>query len=410
MSFRKTVIVSSIFFAFAWVSLLPSRLSFPPSDTFSHDPGEYNAGAIHLVTEGMYSLDGISPSFEREPGYSAFLSLVYRIFGLENRLAIFLMQGALYLLAILLFTSELRRHVSSERIASLTLMLLVLLPSVYHTVFSAYRENFALILVLLFATSFLRFQRSPTFPKAMLSGIILGALLLTYIPFLFFPLFLMPLLWVLPLPKPYLLTIILVPFLFVLLWAGRNFSEGNGFRIAAPMRTAIMLHVRGEQAEHIRGFEPFRCLWSEYISRNWDGRSKQCSFNGVMHALGDRVKTESPASISSEGKAKILRFFPYYLWFSVFEVLELHLPYVNGWGFVYNALAALSMVILYVGCLFALPAFFKREYAIFLLLILYCTVIFSLTDATPRYLLPIIFCYAVFSAVGYDWVFRKLSR
>ena len=114
--------------------------------------------------------------------------------------------------------------------------------------------------------------------------------------------------------------------------------------------------------------------------------------------------------IAAGGKAKILHFFSYYLWFSVFEIIEFHLPYVNGWGFAYNALAALSMVILYVGCLLAIPSLRRREYAIFLVLILYCTVIFSLTDATPRYLLPVIFCYALFAGIGYDWLIKKFTR
>ncbi len=409
MSFRKTAVTASFLFVSLWVFLAPGRLSVPASETFSHDPGDYNAAAIHLVTDGMYSTDGIHPFFEREPGYSVFLAVVYRIFGLENRLGIFLMQGILTLFAILLFVTELRRHVPRERIASMLLILFVLLPSVYHTVFSAYRENFALILALFFALSFLRLQRAPSFFAATLSGVLLGSLLLTYIPFLFFPIFLIPLAWLLPMPKRYLGVVILIPYVFIVLWAGRNLLQGNGFRIAAPERTAIMIYVRGEQAEHIRGLEPLRCLWAEYISRNWEGRSKQCSFNGVMHGLVDsgRLSSETPAMIAAGGKAKILQFFPYYLWFSVFDVIEFHLPYVNGWGFVYNALAALSMVILYIGCLFAISSFRRPEYAIFLLLIFYCTVIFSLTDATPRYLLPIIFCYAVLSAVGYDWVLSK---
>ena len=410
MSFGKTAVTASIFFVSLWVFLAPSRLSVPAADTFSHDPGDYNSAAVHLVTDGMYSTDGTHPFFEREPGYSVFLAAVYRIFGLENRLGIFLIQGILTLLAILLFTSELRRHVVRERIASTVLILFALLPSVYHTVFSAYRENFALILVLFFAASFLRLQRRPSFSAAVLSGVLLGSLLLTYIPFLFFPIFLIPLAWVLPIPKRHLFAVILIPYVFILLWSGRNFLQGGGFRIAAPERTAIMIYVRGEQAEHIRGLEPFRCLWAEYVSRNWEGRSAQCSFNGVMHGLVDsgRLGMEAPETIAAGGKAKILQFFPYYLWFSVFEVLEFHLPYVNGWGFTYNALAALSMVVLYLGCLFALPAVLKREYVIFFLLIAYSTIIFSLTDATPRYLLPIIFCYAVIAAVGYDWMLSKV--
>ncbi len=419
MTWNKTVVAAVLLFSCVWLALLPSRLSVPPSVTFAKDPSDYSSAAIHLIEEHLYSLDGVHPTDEREPGYSVFLAVIYSVFGIENRLAIFLMQGAVFLTAALLFAGELKRHTSSslsinvhhERIASWTLFFLLLCPSVYHTVFSAYRENFALSLTLFFAASFLRFQREPSWMYASVSGALLGALILTYIPFLFFPIVLLPLPWILGFPKRYTAALIMIPLFIVSLWAGRNALQGKGFRIAAPERTAIMLYVRGEQAEHIRGFEPFRCLWAEYIARNWEGRSPQCSFNGVMHGLSDSGGlAKGPAVIASEGKAKIFAYFPHYLWFSVFEILELHVPYVNGWGFAYNALDSLAIALLYLGCLFAIPFFRRKEYVIVLLLIFYCTVIYSLTDATPRYHMPIIFCYCVLAAAGYDALFKRLRK
>jgi hypothetical protein len=129
-----------------------------------------------------------------------------------------------------------------------------------------------------------------------------------------------------------------------------------------------------------------------------------------MHAM--EARADYPAerkAIARAGAENILRNFPHYLWFSLFEILELHLPFVNGWGFAYNALAALSMVILYGGLLFSLPRIFRREYGIFIAFILYSMLIYTATDATPRYLLPIVFCYSVFAAVGYARLFPRSS-
>lgn len=405
---QRFLLVGIFLFTLVWALLLPSRLLVPSEDTFSHDPGAYNQAAIHLAQEGFYSTDGITPTFEREPGYSTFLAVVYTLFGIENRLAIFFIQGVLTLLAALFLYQELRQ-LMGERIAMIFLFLFLALPSVWHTIFSAYRENFALVLLLLFTTSFLRFQRSPSWGSATLAGVLLSAIILTYIPFLFFPLFLLPLFWFSRVrvgeeyssPTRYFL-VLLLPYLVVSLWGVRNTLQGVGFSVAAPERSTIVQHVRGEQAEYLRGFEPFRCLWSEYISRDWTGRPHQCSYNAVMHALGENPRfLEDPAGLATEGRWKILAFFPHYLWFSLVEVLELHLPFVNGWGFSYNVLAALSTIVLFIGILLSLPFIFRREYGIFLALIFYSTALYSLTDATPRYLMPVLFCYALLSAVGY---------
>ncbi|MEK7137259.1 MAG: hypothetical protein AAB853_03165, partial [Patescibacteria group bacterium] len=337
---------------------------------------------------------------------------IYFFFGLENRAAIFAVQALLTLASAIVLTSELRR-IAPQSAPDMALLLLLLLPSVLHTVFSAYRENFALTLAMLFAAIMLRLQRAPSLPLAIGAGALLGALVLTYIPFLFFPLFL--LLGILFL-KPWrffrLHTFILVlsAYSVISLWGIRNLLQTGTFQIAGSERSAIVFHVRGEQAKHLRGITPLRCLLAEYITRDWTGLPRECSYNAVMHALEERA--DYPAerkAIARAGAENILRNFPHYLWFSLFEILELHLPFVNGWGFAYNALAALSMVILYGGSLFSLPHIFRREYGIFIAFILYSTLIYTATDATPRYLLPIVFCYSVFAAVGYARLLPRSS-
>lgn len=397
-------------FIVGFVVLLPGRMAMSPEDTFSHDPGAYNGGAIHLVRDGFYSLDGVTPYTEREPGYSVFLAALYAFFGLENRLAIFLAQGMLTLSSALFLYRELR-HAVRERAASVAIALLLLLPSVMHTVFSAYRENLALTLAMLFTAVFLRLQHRPTARTAVLAGILLGSLLLTYLPLLFSILLLPLLLLRANIPQRFLVVVAGIPICFVLFWGTRNAWHGQGFSLGATDRSTIVQHVRGEQAEQLRGLEPLKCLWSEYISRDWSQRSPYCSYNAVMHALvaNPRYPVEARA-IAHEGRAKIIKYFPHYLWFSLTDIIELHLPYVNGWGRTYNMLAALGTTIMFIGILFALPSLRKRELSVFLFFIIYAIGIYSLTDATPRYLIPVLFCYAVLAGVGYDAVMTRFAK
>jgi hypothetical protein len=179
--------------------------------------------------------------------------------------------------------------------------------------------------------------------------------------------------------------------------------------LSGTFRPAVTWYVRGKQAEHLRGTEPFMCLWAEYISRDWSQRSPYCSFNGVKNTRWPQGMTapEEHLPAGQEGISLIKQYWPWHLWFSVFEILELHIPYVDSWGFPYNQFAALSSLILYVGFLLAIPSLKKRETWLFLAIIAYNTGIFIMTDATPRYLMPVAFCYVFLASLGYD---RALTR
>lgn len=115
--------------------------------------------------------------------------------------------------------------------------------------------------------------------------------------------------------------------------------------------------------------------------------------------------------ITKDGQAKIFANLGNYLWFSLFEIAELHFPYTNGWGRVYNVGAMLSTAFLYLGCLFGLRTAFRwPEFLLFAGIALYVTGLFILTDATPRYLVPIIFCYALLAGIGYDVLISRIWR
>ncbi|HRH93250.1 MAG TPA: hypothetical protein PKV72_01815 [Candidatus Peribacteria bacterium] len=391
--------------------LLPSRLNVPESQTFADDAGQYHQTAVHVAEQGFFSFDGVTPYAYREPGYSVFLGGIYKLFGIGNRTAIFLVQALALLGAALFFVTRLKYIGVSTAARNVCLALLLLFPATFHIIFFVYRECFVLSLMLLLAGATLHFHQRRSWDWAVVMGVVLALINLSYLSFLFLPIALLPLF---PLYKwrwRYVLAVLVLPYALTMLWGVRNLHADGHFRLIDPDRTAVMWYVRGEQAERVTAFEAPKCLWAEYISRNWTGRSDACSFNGLMHAKWpDGKPLGNEAALAKAGQAKILAHFPNYLAFSVWEIVEFHLPYVNGWGFAYNLSAAIGSLILYVGCALGLWTLRRREFALFWLLIGYTVAVFVLTDATPRYLMPIVFCYALLASVGYTAAFARFRK
>ncbi len=427
---RKTLIIGPVFYIILCTIVAMSWMKWPAAEVFSGDASDYGRAAVHLAHQGFYSVDGIHPFVEREPGYSVFLAGIFLIFGDYNVFAVFGVQAFLFLLISYLFCRELGLFIDADvmfaekerlpagksttaangqRIAGICFVLLLTCISVFHSIFSAYREGFALILLLAFALFILRTERKPGVGWAVLAGMFLGFSILTYLTFLLFPLFLLPFFWLRHWDWKRSLIVLVVPFIVVAPWFVRNTQLPAAQRTLSSQRMTYVWYVRGEQAERVQGIEPFMCLWAEYISRDWSHRSDACSFNGLKNAEWNSGKSPvDDAQVAALGQQKIRRHFLNYLWFSIFEVLELHLPFVGGgWSHVYNIAAALSSIILYIGCALGLRSFLRKDFLLFLLLPLYNTLMFILTDATPRYLIPVIFCYCILSAVGYD---RLLQR
>lgn len=391
-------------FALLWVVLLPTRLHEP----LFGDAKGYHFGAVNIIHSGFYSQDGVTPFLEREPGMSLFLAPMYLLFGEENRIAVFAIQALFYVAVSLVFVAMLST-ITSERVGILCLTFLLFFPSSLHAIFSFNRELLALSLLLLAATLFLYIRTHPTVPLSIGLGVVIGFLILTYSPYLLFPLVLIPLFLLEKLPTRFLALTFLACLLVLLPWGLRNYSYRGRPCLTGCTRSAVVWYVRGEQTEQLRGLEPLRCLISEYITRDWDGRSLACSYNAVMHQKWPESYKglDEDLLIGAQGRKKIVANFGNYLWLSLFEVLELHLPYMNGWGFAYNIVATLSTLILYIGCAYSIPLLFQRKYAFFLLTIAYSVGVFVLTDATPRYLLPAIFAYAAFASIGYEELLRR---
>lgn len=390
-------------FAACWLFTLPVSLRDPQTAQPSGDAAQYVAGGWNLAMRGIYSMDGVHPFFEREPGYSVFLSGVYSVTRTTNPLPVFAAQAVLYFVAAVAFVSALWPLVS-RRAALITFFVLLVLPPVHHVIQLQIRESLALSIALLWAASLLCLRREPALWLAAVSGALLGALILTYTVFLPFPLFLIALLAVWRVPWSRIALATAFTLLVAGAWGGRNYLHRGETCMTGCYRAVLQWYVRGEQAETIRGLEPLGCLYTEYVSRDWTGRDTNCNFNAVWHRKWPQgfVGVEADRQITREGQAKILANFGPYLWFSLFEVIELHLPFVDNWGFAYNLLSLLAMLALYLGAFVAVPDLRRRDMWLFPMLIGYITGVFALTDAIPRYLIPVIFSYAVLAGVGYD--------
>jgi len=394
------------------VVIFPFFIGIPINLLFDSDAISYSRGAINILLHGFYSLDGLMPFMDREPGMSFFLAFIYAVFGIENPVGFSFAQLIILFFSAWYFCAQASR-VSGQRAAGICFLLLLTSGSVFHTVFSAYRECLALSLLMIFSGLFLSCGRSCGWWKSVFMGLIFGCVILTYYSFIFFPPVLLLVFWMKRLPLRYATTVLLVCYSLVGLWALRNFSYDGHFRVISSHRTAIMWYVRGEQAENLKGIEPFKCLFAEYVSRDWTGLARECSFNGLMHEKwpeGADVVVGA-TDVTRIGQAKIRAHIFNYLWFSAVDTIELHLPFLGGgWSHAYNIYAALTMFVMYVGFFLGIPSLLRRENIFFVLLIGYNTAIFILTDATPRYLLPVIFCYTFIAGIGYDKFFSKVFR
>lgn len=408
---KRWFITGTVFYLLIAFVIFPFVIGIPWFSFFESDAGEYSLPAQHLLSSYFYSFDGVHPFVEREPVMSFFLVPIYFFFGIENAVALAAVQTVLLFISAWFFCEAFAKRQGS-RAAGICFLILLTSGSVLHTVFSAYRECLILSLLLFFSGLYLQYGKRPVV-ESMVMGLLLGLVILGYYSFVFFPVFLLAVWLRDKRPLRHFLVLITVSIALVSSWGLRNALHDGRFRIIDSNRTAVMWYVRGEQAERVHGLEPFRCLWSEYVSRNWDGRSDACSYNGLMHARWPQgfLAVGDFADAADAGKGKIMTHFPSYLWFSVFEILELHLPYLGGgWSAFYNQYASLTQLILAIGVLAGLLRVFDKRLSLFVAFAVYNTFVFILTDATPRYLLPVFFAYAALAGVGYDHLLKAFRK
>ncbi len=394
-----------------WVSSLPT------SETISGDGAVYSTLAENIIKTGGYTWEG-QPFFEREPGMPVFLAGVYSIFGLQNGMAAFLIQALLYLAAVVVFCRVTRPSIGDSA-TYITAAVLLLSPLIFKVTFSLYRESLALSLFLFVTSALITWIRTRKIQFAALSGALLGCAILVYAPLLLLPIFLLPFFFFLKLKWQHIALFLCAVAIACAPWVVRNIQLQGSPCFTGCYRNVLQWYVRAEQSEQLFGLEPLRCLHAEYISRDWSERSPYCSFNAVWHMKWPEgfVGVPADAEVTKVSQQKILANFPNYLWISLFEIIEFHIPFVGAFGgTTLNLAISLGMLITYIGCacwLLFLVLHRRRPSVLETLLILimaYSIALFALTDATPRYLVPLFFCYAVLSGIGFDQLFHVIRK
>ena len=400
MKLSKTKVVGLVLYAVLAAAMLFSFAHTPFDQIVVGDAAGYHFGAANLVSRGMFSLDGSTPYTDREPGYSFFLAPLYAVFG-PNVFVAFVAQVILYAVAALVFLHEWKRV--SPKTHRLLTLILFLSPVVLKSHFLLYRESFVLSAMLFLSALLLSIEANPKWWKIWVSGFLLSFIVFAYFTFVLLPIVLVIYLLWKRVSFSKVAVFLILSSVFPILWGFRNFSLDGHFRMTDPNRSTIMTYVRGEQAREMQGLEPLKCLYAEYVSRDFTGLSKSCSFTGIQHRVFPTRAESNDANYAELGREWIAKHPFNYAWLSLVSVIEFHFPYVGGggWSFAFNVLIAAWTFLMYLGFLLAMPKIFKAMFLLPWTLVAYDVVIHGLTYGMPRYLVPISFCYAIFAAVGY---------
>jgi hypothetical protein len=298
------------------------------------------------------------------------------------------------------------RHHVPRWAPEIAAVFLFLQPAVYHVTLTAYRESLTLSCMLLLSAVLLSLCRRPSWLKAAGAGMLLGAILLTCITLIFVPLLLAPLLFFWNIPKRHLALMFFIPIVALSLWGLRNRIQTGEFRLIGTWRVASNLRRRAEQAETFRLRDPALCLWVEYVTRNRSQASPFCPERPELMSNDVAVQQRS----IPESKATILRHLPNHVWNSMFYAVELHLPFVNGWGLLYNLLEVAATALLYLGCLLSLPFVKKRIWGLCVAFILAITIACAPIQALPRYHMYVFHSYVVLAGIGYALAFQWFRK
>ena len=185
------------------------------------DEAEYVLLARNLVSQRIYSLDGLQPTAYRPPGYPAVLSVLTLVGAdiLHFRILNFIfLAGCVYLIGQILFQQ------GFPLAAIFGSLLVVTYPVLFYTSGTLYPQPLAAFLFLFLIRIFTR-EDVPSL-DFILGGVVCGLLVLTVPTFLFAIFVVWGWFWVygkFPHVKSYLLTLA-IAILIIGIWTGRNYS------------------------------------------------------------------------------------------------------------------------------------------------------------------------------------------
>ncbi len=374
-------------------------------EVISSDAAEYTSMAHHLLSQGMYSLDGLHPTFEREPMMSVWLAIIFAFTG-QQVLSVFVAQALLFAVCTLIFLRELEHWMPGH--SNILWLVLCALPTAAKSILSFNRELLAYALFIIVCTCVLRAVRRNQLSWALVGGFIMGILSLVYFSFIILPACVA--LWFVYQRKYIAVLALVLACVAPAGWLLRNVHQGFGWQIIGQQRAAAAQYFRGVAARDIHGIAgPWQCLWVEYVSRDYASVPVSCFFNGVVHQNWPAGFAAVDPVVSKVGKKLILDHPLAYAWYSVAEVAEFHFPYVGGgWSRAHNILLTVTWFLLLLG-LAGLPLSWRKKANRSLIVLAACILVptvgfYALVDATPRYHVPFLALYTLLSIVGYDGV------
>jgi 4-amino-4-deoxy-L-arabinose transferase-like glycosyltransferase len=193
--YSKLILIFILGFSVSLACLLVVHISGQPIEANSYEGGKYINPAVHLLNgEGYYNSRGVyKPELERLPMYPFFICVTYWIFGLNNDLALGIMQCVM--VGLIAVASSLAAYALRQQWMLITGILTALTPAIF------YRASIIMpgVQFTLFVTCgiaavlwALRGRYATTY--LMLGGVSFGFALLTRPNLLFLPLFSTPVL------------------------------------------------------------------------------------------------------------------------------------------------------------------------------------------------------------------------
>jgi len=391
--------------------LMRLGLIFTVTEPIDRDAKEYYDIAQNLVAGNGFSINGVDPTARRSPGYPAVLAGVIAIFGSAPQ-TLYIFQALINVLTIFLVYLSLK-YVGVKSPLRLFVVLLFSFSTSFIYVNVLYAEILTMFVVVLvlFTTVHPKMQ-SRQFLKSLLTGLLLGFLIYLRPTFLYLPIFILTCIVIIKIfncrfqIRNYLL-IVGIALLTVAPWTIRNYVV---FRQVIPLVSAGGGELWGANFEIAE-----RIVWNSVsdIQKYEDQRTANHTLqNRLISEYRQKYNLETPEGLnrflSRQGKAIILAHpFRYALlsinrlmifWFSP-PIGSATLKSVSPVLFVVILLIKYSLTIL---AIFGLWKFARRDFSgafVWIVIILYLTLLHSATHAIQRYFLPVI--PLVYFALGY---------
>jgi 4-amino-4-deoxy-L-arabinose transferase-like glycosyltransferase len=391
------------------------------------DAQEYNAFAVHLVSGQGYSLDGVHFSDYREPGYPAFLALVYSAFGTQNFDAAAIAQALLVgICGFLIYKLFARSGNKALAIAAGLLVCAIPYYGYYsYEILSEIFFTFTLALLFYFAAPLASDAKGSPLWKFALFGSLCGCAVLVreqmlfFLPFLIVCYALFVRVWSGDIVRKMLLACI-VCVCVIAPWALYVHVETGMFAISGG-RQQEEWYIRADRAAlSYSQLNEYAIDWLKYsLSGGTQIPFLAENDYSYLQQQYEAIATTSAevSMLQAQNISTIVHDPAHYLYDNAIEVMKL-LYIDHTFGTVLNKYVRASVyVILYASALWGIWQLLRSrkgsEYAklsvLAMLFIAYNCAILSFFDTVPRYNTPYLFFYLVIAAAGLGIYLRSSS-